>query len=399
MISSLISFDKKRKLDLNFLTLFKLNGIDFTLCISLDGEDAKKFDEKLKGAVLESDLIVILDSVDNKIDLRERIFSTCDVELEENKTALELMEKYFLSRGKVITEKARTLAMLPLNSTVIENGQGLFQGFAFKRQEKCIVYLPPMDVKGEMENISSAISVLTKKRRASETIKLFALSEERVKSAVKSLRKKYRGKLGLSYFEKYGDTTISLFFDDKTPKMSIDDLKRDLIETFKREIYSFENKKLEEVLIESLLEKGKKISFAESFTGGGLSSRLVSVSGASKALYEGIVCYSNGSKQSRVKVNNYTLASYGAVSDETAYEMALGLLSTNNCDIAVASTGIAGPKSDDTNKPVGLTYVSVGGAEGVDVYKHIFSGDRKEITEKGVNAGLFHAIKYLKEKY
>ena len=93
MISSLISFDKKRKLDLNFLTLFKLNGIDFTLCISLDGEDAKKFDEKLKGAVLESDLIVILDSVDNKIDLRERIFSTCDVELEENKTALELMEK------------------------------------------------------------------------------------------------------------------------------------------------------------------------------------------------------------------------------------------------------------------------------------------------------------------
>ena len=86
----------------------------------------------------------------------------------------------------------------------------------------------------------------------------------------------------------------------------------------------------------------------------------------------------------------------GAVSDQTAYEMALGLLNTGDCDIAIATTGLAGPKSDRTLYPVGLCYMAIGTREKVSVYRYKFDGSRKDITEKGINYALFKAYKHLK---
>ena len=84
-----------------------------------------------------------------------------------------------------------------------------------------------------------------------------------------------------------------------------------------------------------------------------------------------------------------TIKSTGAVSAETAYEMAEGLIRQGHCDVSVATTGIAGPKSDNTKKPVGLCYISVGLKDGVTVYKYNFSGDRKTITNTAINYALF----------
>jgi nicotinamide-nucleotide amidase len=85
----------------------------------------------------------------------------------------------------------------------------------------------------------------------------------------------------------------------------------------------------------------------------------------------------------------------GAVSAVVAYQMAVGLLK-DGADIAISTTGIAGPKSDDTAKPVGLTYIAVGMKDGVHTYRYKFDGTREEITERAKNTALFLAIKKLK---
>ena len=87
---------------------------------------------------------------------------------------------------------------------------------------------------------------------------------------------------------------------------------------------------------------------------------------------------------------------YGAVSEQTAYEMAQGLINGGLCDVSIATTGIAGPKSDLSSKPVGLVYLSVGTKDDVAVYKYNLKGDRKSITETAINLALFHTFKILK---
>jgi PncC family amidohydrolase len=122
----------------------------------------------------------------------------------------------------------------------------------------------------------------------------------------------------------------------------------------------------------------------------------VSVSGASEVYFEGLNTYNEFSKMKRLGVRDYTLKSYGAVSDSTVYEMAAGLIATGDADISIATTGIAGPKSDKTGAPVGLSYIAVGTREKVFVFRFRFDGNRKEITEKAINHALFLAYRELK---
>ena len=99
----------------------------------------------------------------------------------------------------------------------------------------------------------------------------------------------------------------------------------------------------------------------------------------------------------RLGVREYTLKSFGAVSDETVYEMAAGLIAAGDADISIATTGLAGPKSDRTELPVGLSFIAIGTKEKVHVYRFKFEGTRKEITEKAINHALFLAYRQLKD--
>lgn len=112
--------------------------------------------------------------------------------------------------------------------------------------------------------------------------------------------------------------------------------------------------------------------------------------------FEGVNTYNELSKIKRLGVNEYTLKTVGAVSDQTAYEMASGLIATGDCDIAIATTGLAGPNTDKSMLPVGLCYIAVGTKERVFVYRYKFDGSREEITQTAINYALFLAYKQLK---
>lgn len=134
---------------------------------------------------------------------------------------------------------------------------------------------------------------------------------------------------------------------------------------------------------ESLKKAGLKLKTAESFTGGGLASRIVSVPGASEYFIEGIVCYSPLSKINRLNVPKELIETKGVVSSEVARAMAEGLLLSGDCDIAVATTGNAGPDADE--KGVGTCYLAVGTKDGITVSEKHYKGERRTIIDTAID--------------
>ena len=145
-------------------------------------------------------------------------------------------------------------------------------------------------------------------------------------------------------------------------------------------------KKSAQKLVKLLSKKKLKISFAESCTGGLLSSSITSISGSSKVFTIGLVTYSNQSKISLLKVNKKTILKHGAVSYETCLSMVKNLSKISKTNISVSITGIAGPKGGTKQKPVGLVYIGIKRGNKTIIRKNLFKNkNRYSIQKSTVN--------------
>ena len=145
---------------------------------------------------------------------------------------------------------------------------------------------------------------------------------------------------------------------------------------------------LEEKLVQKLLEKGYTLTTAESCTGGLLAGRILNVSGASAVYNEGHITYSNEAKERLLGVAHETLETYGAVSRETASEMAKGAALSAKAEVGLSTTGIAGPTGGTPEKPVGLVYVGCYYNGVVTVEECQFAGNREHNRNAAVTAAL-----------
>ncbi len=151
-------------------------------------------------------------------------------------------------------------------------------------------------------------------------------------------------------------------------------------------------------LVNKLTKNHYTISTAESCTGGLLSGTIVNVSGASEVLHCAFVTYANEAKEEFACVSHDTLAAFGAVSEETAGEMALGCAKRAQADMGLSTTGIAGPEGGTEEKPVGLVYIGCAFHGEVSVERHLFSGDRPAVRRQAVEAALDLAIHCLNKE-
>ena len=158
-------------------------------------------------------------------------------------------------------------------------------------------------------------------------------------------------------------------------------------------IFGEDNDRIEKKVVELLKKLNMNISTAESCTGGMLASKLIDVPGISEVFYEGVVSYSNEAKINRLGVRKEILDKYGAVSEEVAKEMVMGLTT----DVALSTTGIAGPDGGSEEKPVGLVYMGIRIKDKIYVEKRVFRGDRNKVRERTVSHTLFTLIKILNE--
>ena len=147
-------------------------------------------------------------------------------------------------------------------------------------------------------------------------------------------------------------------------------------------------KKKAEKVFKLCLKKRIKLSFAESCTGGLLSSLITSFPNSSKIFVSGFVTYSNLSKQKMLGVKNKTLIKYGAVSKEVAREMVNGAWKKNKVNIALSITGIAGPTGQTKNKKVGLVYIGIKSKKGIQTNEFNFKGNREKIRLASVEKAI-----------
>lgn len=218
--------------------------------------------------------------------------------------------------------------------------------------------------------------------------KVFGLSKSDVISRLDKLPKIVSRKCETSNL----DTKIVLDFSPKCTKGVISEALARFKQLFGDYVYANADQTLAKSVVDALNSLGKTLSVAESITGGMIASSIVDIAGASSVLHEGVVTYSNQSKSARLSINPHFIDQHGAVSQQVAMEMARGLRQ-NGSDVAVSTTGFAGPTADDGQ--VGLCYVGICSEKGVSVYKNVFVGDRNSIRSQATNMALYLVYKTL----
>ncbi|MEG1394451.1 MAG: CinA family protein [Clostridia bacterium] len=173
---------------------------------------------------------------------------------------------------------------------------------------------------------------------------------------------------------------------------------QDINDKFVGKIYSDSDVSLAQCVVDRALEKGVRISLAESITGGMICSSLVDVSGSSKVLVEGLVAYMEESKVRRLHVKLKTLEKYGIVSAPVAKEMVQGLLENSNVTLSLSTTGCAGPSSDQYDTPVGLAFIAIGNKDGITAQEVMFEGSRNYIRNCVKETALYMLLKNINNK-
>lgn len=275
--------------------------------------------------------------------------------------------------------------------------EGKFDNFNILSLPDCFVFVLAYDGESRLKE-SDVVEILKKKYSKGlgrSYIKTVGVSIDEINGVI-AKAKEICPECDFNVGYSFSDCTIEIVYPESLSKSVYDNIIRSILGGLNEHVYALENITLAQRLFQLLQLRRMKISVAESFTGGGISKRLVEVPGISEVYFEGLNTYSNESKIKRLGVEELIIKQYGAVSEQTAYQMVEGLLNTRDCDIALATTGIAGPKSDSTLKPVGLLYIAVGTSESISVYKYTLDGGREKITETAINLALFHAFKKLK---
>ena len=218
----------------------------------------------------------------------------------------------------------------------------------------------------------------------SKILRLFGIGESLMAQKLNNLIQNSKNPTVAPY-AKDNDVTLRITAKGNSEK-ECDDLinpvDKEIKDALGEYIYGEGETSLENVVSEILCNNKLSVSTAESCTGGMIAASLISYPGISDVFKEGAVTYSNESKMKRLGVSKETLDRYGAVSEETAREMAIGIAREANTDISISTTGIAGPGGGTDEKPVGLVYIGVFIKGKVVVNKFNFTGNRERIRRK-----------------
>lgn len=365
--------------------LFEL-GIETHYHTTVD-DDEERLKRVIEIALDRADLIITTGGLGpTKDDMtKEVIAKALGLELELDEEMKKKLQDMFARTGRRMSKNNLKQALRPKGASFIENDNGTAPGIFINKDNKKIIMLPgpPYEMNNMFEkhvkNLIGDETVIL-----SKSVNTVGIGESNLESRLNEL-KLATPNTTIATFAKGGTVEIKIISngtDRVRVQEEIDNIVGRLREEFKDYIYGYDNINIEEVVVKMLIEKGKKIGLCESCTGGLVSSMITRVPGASMVLDRAIVSYSNDAKVEELGVNPSTLEKYGAVSEETAYEMAKGLLDRGKVDIVVSITGIAGPDGGSKEKPVGLVYLCVMTRDNHRVIKCNFNGNRQTIQTR-----------------
>lgn len=372
---------------------------------SVVGDNEDRLKEQMKTSLERSDIVILTGGLGPTTDdlTKETAALLMGKKLVTDQHSLERVEAYFQVRGIEMTENNKKQALVPEGARVLDNDNGTAPGLILESGEKCIILLPgpPNEMKPLFEaQVKPFLKALSPCILYSRTVKLCGIGESKAAAMVQDMIDTQENPT-IAPYAKTGEVHFRVTAqaqNEKEGKKLVKPVVKELKHRFGQAVFATkEEETLEKALADLLLEKGLTISFAESCTGGMIAGRLVNVPGVSKAFGTGYVTYSNKAKRKLLGVKKRTLKEFGAVSVQTAKEMARGALFASGADVAVSVTGIAGPDGGTDKKPVGLVYIGCCVQGRTFVQEYHFLGNREKIRESTVAAALTFARSCLLE--
>lgn len=308
-------------------------------------------------------------------------------------TFQNIIERFKL-RSISINEQNRNQAMVPESCTVLPNKEGSAPGMWFERNNTIFISVPgvPYEMKQIIsdEAIPRLINKPGLKTISHKTILTQGIPESILAEKLEKWEKNLPSNIKLAYLPSPMAVRLRLSASGKN-KDQVERLIKEKTKELQRKIpefiYGFDNDLLAEVIGNLLIKKNKHLAVAESCTGGYISHLITSIPGSSAYFKGSVTAYSNEVKENILGVSPDTLNTYGAVSKETALEMAKGIKNRLNADYAIATTGISGPDGGSETKPVGTVWISVVSSTEEEVKKYIFGKNReRNIIRSGQTA-------------
>ena len=306
-----------------------------------------------------------------------------DVPIELNEQALEELTALFKHWGREVTETNREQAELPASCQMVSNTLGSAPGMWFDERDTVFVSMP--GVPHEMKKMMTD-SVLPKIEERFHTphiyhriVKTTGIGESWLSDLIKDWEAQLPAHIKLAYLPSIMEVKLRL----SATGASEEELKADVaaeIEKVRPQIakyiFGYDSDTLEIAVGKALRDAGQTLATAESCTGGFLGHMITSVPGSSDYFLGGIVSYANEIKSDILGVEDNTLAQHGAVSEETAIEMAENVRKRFKTDIGVSTTGVAGPDGGTEEKPVGTVWIGISSEDGTKAKRFSLSRDR-----------------------
>jgi len=363
------------------------------------GDNPERLKQCLDLALSRSDVVILTGGLGPTQDdlTKETVAAAVNRKLVIDQESLDRMKEFFEKRNRVMTNNNIKQAYLPEGSIIIRNKNGTAPGCIIEHEGKVVIMLPgpPSEMQPMFDDsVIPYFAAKSEFRLESRYIRIFGIGESEVEDRLLDLIDKQTNPT-IAPYAKDGEVTLRI-----TARYKKDSIGEDLITPVENEIkrrmgdsvYTNDNRGLEEVAADMLIESGLTLSIAESCTGGLLASKLTDKPGISASFDRCIVTYSNRSKVEELGVNQATLDQFGAVSEQTAVEMAEGVRRVSGTDLGISITGIAGPDGGTPEKQVGLVYIALSHADGVISKRLDLWGSRTRIR----NVTCLHAFDMLR---
>ena len=336
-------------------------------------------------------------------DLTKNVLAQCfGRELVFDARSAHRIEAYFerLHAGRPMTENNYQQAMLPEGCTVLDNDWGTAPGVAFEEGGVHVIMLPGPPRECEAMFTHRAVPYLAKLSDgaiASRTLRLFGIGESAMEAQLRD-RMDAMTDPTLAPYAKEGECELRV--TAKAPSREaalakIDPVVEELRAQFGPLVYGVDVPSLEGVVLELLKERGLTLGSAESCTGGLVAKRMTDLPGSSAVFRGGVVSYATEVKHTVLGVPQEILDEHGAVSEPTARAMAAGARRVLGCDLAIATTGVAGPDPDERGNPVGLVFIALAAPDGTWVRKVQMSFGRARVRHIAASHGFDLVRRYL----
>ena len=335
---------------------------------------------------------------------KETLAEYFGAELVLNKDILTGIEAFFEKRGRIMIESNRRQALVPSNCIALLNERGTAPGMWFTKKNTQIVSLPgvPYEMKKLMSDqvIPRIREQLNIPLLVHKTVMTHSVPESYLAEMIKEWENNLPECMKLAYLPRPGIVRLRISVTgqcaEKAEEMLSEKIEQ-LTATVGDHIFGYDDRLLEEVIGGILTKKEMSLATAESCTGGNIARLITSVPGSSAYFKGGMIAYSNEVKRDKLEVSQESLDKYGAVSREVVEEMARGAVKTLGTDLAVATSGIAGPDGGSEEKPVGLVWIAVATEEKVYSKEFRFGGHRELVIEQASIMSLSLLFKLLNE--